>query len=49
MTSDANHDGSAVTNGKRADRKTIVRLLNGGLATDRLRRVDFLYRLLWHR
>jgi bacterioferritin len=34
MTSDANHDGSAVTNGKRADRKTIVRLLNGALATE---------------
>jgi hypothetical protein len=40
MTNDANHDGSAVTNGNRADRKTIVRLLNGALATDRPRRVD---------
>jgi hypothetical protein len=40
MTNDANQNGSAVTNGDRADRRTVIRLLNGALATDRPRRVD---------
>jgi bacterioferritin len=34
MTNDAKHNGSAVTSGDRADRKTVVRLLNGALATE---------------
>jgi bacterioferritin len=34
MTNDAKHNGSAATNGDRADRKTVVRLLNGALATE---------------
>src|SRR5688572_12797503 len=34
MTNDAKHDGSAVTSGDRADRKTVIRLLNGALATE---------------
>jgi hypothetical protein len=34
MTNDANQSGSAVTNGDRADRRTVIRLLNGALATE---------------
>jgi bacterioferritin len=34
MTNDANQNGSAVTNGDRADRRTVIRLLNGALATE---------------
>jgi bacterioferritin len=34
MRNDENHNGGAVTDGGRADRKTIVRLLNGALASE---------------
>jgi bacterioferritin len=34
MTNDAKHNGSAVTSGDRADRHTVIRLLNGALATE---------------